>query len=111
VTPRTPQPVLGAIALEDTGAQEAAGHNVPLSGVQPLEPHEMPPDLVEELGRLLGQALAADIRQYPNLAEWKAARSATVESPPGHDRSEARRRTPACRPVRRQSARPTRATG
>jgi hypothetical protein len=44
---------------------------VPLSGVQPLEPPEMPPHLVEELGRLLGQALAADIKQYPNLGRME----------------------------------------
>jgi hypothetical protein len=29
----------------------------------------MPADLIEELGRLLGEALVADMKQYPNLAE------------------------------------------
>jgi hypothetical protein len=48
---------------------------------------EMPPELIEELGRLLGEALAADIRQYPNLAALKAADATTVESPPGHNRT------------------------
>jgi hypothetical protein len=50
---------------------------------------EMPTELAEELGRLLAEALVADIKQYPNLADIKASEKATVESPPGHNRNSA----------------------
>jgi hypothetical protein len=54
----------------DPGAEEAADRSPNASSHEPVE---LPPSLVEELGRLLGQALAADIRLYPNLAALKAS--------------------------------------
>jgi hypothetical protein len=64
------------------GAQEASRA---AGGAAP----EMPVNLAEELGRILAEALVADIRQYPNLAQLKAAEATTVESPPGHNRRNA----------------------
>ena len=52
----------------------------------PSEPLPLPPELIDELARLLAEAIVADIRQYPNLAELKANSEATVESPSGHHR-------------------------
>jgi hypothetical protein len=52
---------------------------------------EMPPELAQELGRLLAQALVADIRQHPKLAEVHASRGSMVESPPGPNRNSASR--------------------
>ncbi len=71
------------------------------------EPREMPPELVEELAELLAQALLADLRQHPNLAELKAKEQATVVSPTGIDRAECRPdgRGPDHRPRKRASAR------
>jgi hypothetical protein len=69
---RFPKPptVPGASVPEDTGELEAADR--PQCAYSP-EPVEMPRSLIEELGRLLGQALAADIRQFPNLAELRTS--------------------------------------
>jgi hypothetical protein len=64
-----PQAVPGTPVPEDAGGQEAADRCPDASSREPVE---MPPSLIEELGRLLGQALAADIRQFPNLAEVNA---------------------------------------
>jgi hypothetical protein len=44
------------------------------------------PELVEDLARLLADALIADVRQYPNLAEPQAKGESTVESTSGHNR-------------------------
>jgi hypothetical protein len=67
--PKTPT-VPRAPVPEDTGELSAADR--PQAASSP-EPVEMPWSLVEELGRLLGQALAADIRQFPNLAELRTS--------------------------------------
>jgi hypothetical protein len=58
------------------------------------DPLPLPPELVEDLARFLAEALVADIRQYPNLAELQAKVESTVESPSGLDRRDppARRR-------------------
>ena len=66
---------------------QASGSSPPAAGHSPL-----PPELVEDLARLLADALVADIRQYPNLAELQAKSDPTVESPSGHDRSDPRTR-------------------
>jgi hypothetical protein len=65
-----PDTTLGAPAPEDAGGQEAAARPPDVSSPEPVE---LPPSLIEELGRLLGEALAADIRQYPNLAELRSS--------------------------------------
>ena len=63
------------------------------------EPLPLPPELVEDLARLLADALVADIRQYPNLAELEAKRESTVESPSGRHR----RRSPRQRQLSTQA--------
>jgi hypothetical protein len=65
----------------------------------PSEPLPLPPELIEELARLLAEAIVADIRQYPNLTELKANSEATVESPSGPDRKH--RALPSPRGTRR----------
>ena len=60
---------------------QASGSSPPAAGQSPL-----PPELVEDLARFLADAIVADIRQYPNLAELKAKRESTVESPSGLNR-------------------------
>jgi hypothetical protein len=52
----------------------------------PSETPSMSEELIEALAALLADALVADIRQYPNLAELKAKSNQTVESPSGLDR-------------------------
>jgi hypothetical protein len=54
---------------------------VPAPATPPL-----PPELIDALARLLADALIADIRQYPNLAELKVKCEPTVESPSGLNR-------------------------
>jgi hypothetical protein len=65
---------------------------VPAPATPPL-----PPELIDALARLLADALIADIRQYPNLAELKVKCEPTVESPSGLNRTlrSARSRAPA----------------
>ena len=65
------------------------------------EPLPLPPELVEDLARLLADALVADIRQYPNLAELEAKRESTVESPSGLNR---RRRSARARAAAQSGA-------
>jgi hypothetical protein len=60
----------------------ASGSSPPAAGHTPL-----PPELVEDLARLLADALVADIRQYPNLSDLQPKRESTVESPWGLDRT------------------------
>jgi hypothetical protein len=69
IFPKTPHTTLG-VPVPEAGGQEAADRPQDASSPAPLE---MPTSLIEELGRLLGQALAADIRQFPNLAELRAS--------------------------------------
>jgi hypothetical protein len=49
----------------------------------PVDAQPLPPELVEALATLLADALVADIRQYPNLAEVQTNQESTVESPSG----------------------------
>ena len=82
------------------------GHD-PVQGVatEPSEPLPLPPELIEDLASLLADAIVADIRLYPNLAELHANQQVTDESPSGHNR---RRQagTPADHPpVARQTRR------
>jgi hypothetical protein len=68
---------------------QASGSSPPIAG------HDAPPpELVEDLAQFLADAIIADIREYPNLAELKAKPESTVESPSGLDRTDppARRR-------------------
>ena len=60
----------------------------PAQGVatEPSEPLPLPPELIEDLARLFAEAIVADIRQYPNLADLKANQQVTGSSPSGHDR-------------------------
>jgi hypothetical protein len=51
------------------------------------------PDVVAALASLLAEAIVADIRQFPNLAELKVKCESTVESPSGLNR----RRRSICR--------------
>jgi len=46
----------------------------------------LPPELVDALADLLAEAIVADIRQYPNLAELQWNLEPTVESPSGLNR-------------------------
>jgi hypothetical protein len=46
----------------------------------------LPEELIEDLARLLAEAIVADIRQYPNLLELKAESEAIVESPWSNNR-------------------------
>jgi hypothetical protein len=62
------------------------------SETAPSEGQPLPPQLIEELAALVANALVADIRQFPNLAEIQANHDPTVESPRGHNR---RQTTPA----------------
>jgi hypothetical protein len=62
-------------------------HAVNLSGPRPDLP-SLPPDLIEDLAGFLADALIADIRQYPNLAEVQSNLEPTVESPTGLDRTD-----------------------
>jgi len=65
----------------------------------------LPEELIEDLARLLAEAIVADIRQYPNIAELKANHEVTVESPTGHNRRRTAS-TPTDRPpVGRQTRR------
>jgi hypothetical protein len=48
----------------------------------------MSDELIEELARLLAEALIADIRQYPNLSELQPNPEPTVESSSGLDRTD-----------------------
>ena len=86
-------------------ASSGASPPVDFSGAPPLPsgssppdseptPPPLPPELVEALAGLLAEAIVADIRQFPNLAELCANQESTVESPWGHDRTDlpARRR-------------------
>jgi hypothetical protein len=73
-------------------ASSGSSPPVDFSGVPSL-----PPELVEALAELLAEAIVADIRQFPNLAELCANQESTVESPSGHDRTDP--------PVRRQRTR------
>ena len=43
----------------------------------------LPPELVEALASLLAEAIVADIRQFPNLAELQPNHAPAVESPSG----------------------------
>jgi hypothetical protein len=47
----------------------------------------LPPELVDALADLLAEAIVADIRQYPNLAELQWNLEPTVESPSGLNRT------------------------
>ena len=67
--PKTPDPVLAPVP-EAAGEQEAADRSQEASSSESVE---MPWSLIEELGRLLGQALAADMRQFPNLADLRTS--------------------------------------
>jgi hypothetical protein len=49
----------------------------------PVDAPSLPPELVEALATLHADALVADIRQDPNLAEVHANHKPTVESPTG----------------------------
>jgi hypothetical protein len=68
---------------------QASGSSPPAAGNAAL-----PPELVEDLARLLADALVADIRQYPNLAELQPNHEATIQSPSGLNR---RTRSPRSR--------------
>jgi hypothetical protein len=61
---------------------------MPAVPVADPEPSALPPELIEDLVRLLAEAIVADIRQYPNLAEPQPNPEATVESRSGLDRNE-----------------------
>jgi hypothetical protein len=64
----------------------------------PMDEPSLPPELIEALATLLADALVADIRQYPNLAEVQANQEPTVESPSGFNRRRSSRiRRPASR--------------
>lgn len=52
----------------------------------------LPPELVETLAVLLADAIVADIRQFPNLAELQPNGQLTVESPSGLNRRSSRKR-------------------
>lgn len=55
------------------------------AGPAPRRP--LPPALALALADLLAQAIVADIRQYPNLAEIQEKEAVMVGSPTGHARS------------------------
>src|SRR5262249_21266666 len=63
------------------------GH-APAQGVAtgPSEPLALPPELIEALARLFAEAVVADIRQYPNLAELQAKQESTIQAPRSHER-------------------------
>jgi hypothetical protein len=63
----------------------SAGADSPMPSA-PSDTPAMPEELIETLATLLADALIADIRQYPNLAELPANRESTVESPSGLNR-------------------------
>ena len=74
---------------EDPGASLVSPHS---------QPPRLPAELVDDLARLLANALIADIRQYPNLAELKAKHESRVESRSRLDRGNPpSRRPPAAR--------------
>jgi hypothetical protein len=60
---------------------QASGSSPPVEGDAALLP-----ELIDDLARLLADALLADIRQYPNLAALQPNLESTVESPSGLDR-------------------------
>ena len=71
---------------------QASGSSPPMSSdappdpATPSEPLPLPPELIEDLARLLAEAIVADIRQYPNLAELQPNHDSTLESPSGRNR-------------------------
>lgn len=67
------------------------GH-APSGGPPPSKPPPLSPELVEDLTRFLTDAIIADIRQFPNLAELKAKHEPTVKSASGLDRTDPRAR-------------------
>jgi hypothetical protein len=69
---------------------QASGSSPPVEGDAALLP-----ELIDDLPRLLADALLADIHQYPNLAALQPKLDATVESPSGFDRTQ-----PPARPSR-----------
>ena len=56
------------------------------------QPDALPAELADQLAELLAEALVADLREFPNLAENKADEEISVDSPRGYDRRGARRR-------------------
>ncbi len=48
---------------------------------------DVPPDLADALAELLAQALVAELMESPKPVKIRAELDATVESPPGHDRT------------------------
>lgn len=61
----------------------------------------LPPELVEALANLLAEAIVADIRQFPNLAELQPNHKPMVESPSGLNR---RRRSARARAAAQSGA-------
>ena len=68
---------------QTSGASPPSESQAADAGAPLPDPPPLPAELIEDLARLLAEALIADIRQYPNLAEVQSNREATVESPSG----------------------------
>ena len=78
--------------MTTTDTYQTSGTSPPPAGAHspvfstPSEPPPIPEELIEALAVLLAEALVADIRQYPTLAEVEPSQAPTVESPSGLDR-------------------------
>ncbi len=57
------------------------------------EPVALPAELADQLAELLAEALVADLREFPNLAENKADEEISVDSPRGYDRKRSEEET------------------